>query len=193
MYWVSVAIAAAVVLLATIVALLHLRIRRKRMALLKDVCETLGCTFHADSFRGRFLSRAVRGDGVDELPRKGMSPKRGRLDGLVVSVMYGAVLAARAMFGALSSSAKTSQALRIRLELCSVHEPSPDGAKAAAALRAELKRLYGGPPAFDVTTLGGTEVVIILRGEAATADTVKKMIELAIGSSAAEAGARAGR
>ena len=74
--------------------------------------------------------------------------------------------------------------LRLRLELCAQGQPVPDGAKVAAVIRRELKDRLDPGAKLEVTTVGGTELAVVLRGEAANADTARWVVERAVAAAA---------
>jgi len=180
MYWVSITAAGVVCLLVCVVFLIQHRAARIRADVLRAVAAELGCTFHGDSFRGRLLARAVRGDGVDALPRRGMTAKAGRFDNAMVAMLMGAVTAAKSIGAALRSTARASKVLRLRLELCAQGQPVPDGPKVAADIRRELTDRLDPGARPEVTTVCGTELAVILRGEAASAATARWLVERAV-------------
>jgi hypothetical protein len=180
MYWVSLTIAGVVCLLIIIVYLFHARASGVRSDLIRAVATELGCSFHGDSFRGRFLARAVRGDGLDTLPRPGMSAKAGRFDNAMVTMLMGAVTAVKSIGGALRSTARETRVVRLRIELCAQGQPVPDGPRVAAVIRNELKGRIGQGASPEVTTVGGTELAVILRGDAATPATARWLVERAV-------------
>jgi hypothetical protein len=169
-------------LLVVIVYLFHMRASRIRAELLRSVAAELGCSFHGDSFRGRILTRAVRGDGVDALPRGGLRIKAGRFDNAMVAMLIGAVTALKSIGTALRSTARESKVVRIRLELCAQGHPVPDGPKVAAVIRNELKGRLAPGAKPEVTTVGGTELAVLLRGESATPAMARWVVERAVES-----------
>jgi hypothetical protein len=112
--------------------------------------------FHGDSFRGRFRGHAVRGDAVGIVP--GREPARG-------SVLAGFSFGAREV--------------RVRVELTAPGSPSPDGPRALAALRREIKGDAAARGACEAS-LHGTEVVFILRGDAIDPHLARRAVERAI-------------
>ena len=56
-------------------------------------------------------------------------------------------------------------------------QPVPDGAKVAAMIRRELKDRIDPGAKPEVTTVGGTELAVVLRGEAANASTARWLVE----------------
>lgn len=180
MDWVNATALCGVLAVTIVVVVVYARAARERRELLKAVADDLGCPFHGTSFRGRFLARAVRGDAVDVVP-SGPTLRDGvRAESVVVMVALGAMLAFRAIAAALRASAAGTRMIRLRVELTTHGRSGPDVAKALAAVRSTLRDTVRDEGAFDVRTVGGTELLVILRGEAATVPTARRVVELAI-------------
>ncbi len=71
------------------------------------------------------------------------------------------------------------KAVRVRLELTSPGMPSPDVTKAAVAARKDLRDRGTDAGLFEVA-LQGTELILVLRGEAATPEAARRVVEKAI-------------
>ncbi len=131
--------------------------RRKRLAVLGPVAAELGLAFHGDSFRGRLLGHAVRGDAVGEIPGRDY----GERSALLAPFSFG------------------ESVVRVRVELTSPGEPPPWGPKALAAVRREFKDSGAGRGACEAA-LHGTEIVFLLRGDAVDVQLARRAVEKAI-------------
>ncbi len=168
---------AGVVLVIAAVAW-SMRLRSNRF--LATVARELGCAHHGSTFRGRFMGRAVRGDAEDMPatfpPGQEVSFVEGIRQGLA------SALGAAAAFG---RSAGRS-VVRLRVELISQGVAKPDAIGAAAAVRKHLRKSVASGektrPLYEVSR-DGTEVLMVLRGEIATPEVARRLVELAIDSS----------
>ena len=132
-------------------------LRKRRLAGLEPIARELGLFFHGGTFRGRFEGHAVRGDGASDIPRL-EAPKRASL------------------FDLFTSGPK---AVRVRLELMGSPGASPDATRAAAEARKDLRDRGTDARLFEVA-LQGTELVFVLREEAATPEAVRRVVEKAL-------------
>lgn len=187
-----------ILVLATFAFALLKLLARGRDALLEKMAEELVCSFHGTSFRGRIRGRAVRGE------RAGPGPVRA--DYKEIAFLAAAAVAARHLARRLFSLGSTS-AVRLRLELARPGLPDPDAARALKAAKRYLEEKLGrengrserigksAAPApltskernvrpdrrlFDLKA-SGTELVAILRGEAARPEHARGLIEAALG------------
>jgi hypothetical protein len=168
-------------LLLLVLFLLSRVLRRRRNAHLEEIARALGCTFHGDSFRGRFLAHAVRGDAEDALPRGGMPQMPTFWDSARRALTVVSTELLRVFVGARASE----RTVRVRVELSSLGGKRPDAAGAAVALRRELKSRWPEAGLHEVSH-AGTELLLLLRGEAAEPAKVKELVELAIGLAGGE-------
>ena len=141
-------------------------LRKRRLAGLEPFAKELGVFFHGGTFRGHVEGHAVRGDAEGEIPRLEAS-KRGSLVGLFTG---------------------GRRAVRVRVELTAPDVPTPDVTKAAAAARKELRGRGTDAALFEVALLG-TELIFVLREDAATPEVARLLVRKAI--EAATGGARA--
>ncbi len=132
-------------------------LRKARLAGLEPFATELGVFFHDGTFRGHVEGHAVRGDGEAQIPRTEAS-KRGTL---------------------LGPFTPGRRSVRVRVELIAPDVPSPDTTKAAAAARKELKLRGTDAALFDVALLG-TELVFVLRDDAATPELAARLVRKAI-------------
>jgi len=154
--------------------------RRRRAAHLAKFAREFGCAFHGDSFRGRFMGRAIRGDARTSAAKTADAED---------SVMDGARRGASGIVNALADLARGATArgrgVRIRVELTAPGLAEPDVAGAAAAARRELKDAAGGEADRSLYEVfrDGTELAIVLRGESARPETAKRLVEVAVEAS----------
>jgi hypothetical protein len=132
-------------------------LRKRRLAALEPFAKELGVFFHGGTFRGHVEGHAVRGDGEGEIPRLEPS-RRGSILGLFTA---------------------GRRSVRVRVELSAPDAPSPDATKAAAAARKDLKDRGTDAALFEVALLG-TELVFVLRGDAATPETAARLVRKAL-------------
>ncbi len=138
--------------------------KRKALAALEPVAAELGLKFHGDTFRGRIRGHAVRGDAMGEVPGR-ESRRRSYL--------------APFSFG--------KREVRVRIELTAPDAPPPQAPKALAAVRRVLKGVRAGGGASGVSSepgaqvaLHGTEIVLVMRGDAIDAHLARRVVEMAI-------------
>jgi hypothetical protein len=138
--------------------------KRKALAALEPVAAELGLKFHGDTFRGRIRGHAVRGDAVGEIPGR-----ESRRRSFLAPFSFG------------------RREVRVRIELTTPDAPPPEGPKALATVRRELKgtRASGGAgasaaePGLQVA-LHGTEIAFIMRGDAIDPHLARRVVEMAI-------------
>ena len=139
-------------------------LRKRRLAGLEPFAKELGVFFHGGTFRGHVEGHAVRGDGEDEIPRS-EALKRGSLLGLLTG---------------------GRRSVRVRVELTAPGVSSPDATKAAVAARKELRGRGTDAALFDVALLG-TELIFVLRDDAATPELAARLVRKAISEARAVA------
>lgn len=148
-------------------------LRKRRLAGLEPIARELGLFFHGGTFRGRFEGHAVRGDGESDIPRL-EAPTRASLFDLFTSGPKAVRVRLELMGSPVASGSGQSEG-----RAASASGTSPDATRAVAAARKDLRDRGTDARLFEVA-LQGTELVFVLRGEAATPEAVRRVVEKAL-------------